>query len=67
MEKDEIYDAIREHKAYDLVACNYYMLGSDTLKDMLLEYIYAFEKLTLLENDYKAEDIAEELKSRWGE
>ena len=67
MEKDEIYDAIKEHKAYDLVACNYYMLGSDTLKDMLLEYIYAFEKLTLLKNDYKADDIVNELKSRWEE
>ena len=64
MKKEEIYDAITNGNAYDLVACNYYLLGHEEMKDILLEYIYAFEKITQYDN-YKKEDIVNELKERW--
>ena len=63
---EELYDAIKGGTAYDFIASNYWQLDETMLKDILLEYIYAFDKITRYDN-YQKEDIVNELKSRWEE
>ena len=42
----EILEKVKEGALYDYIAANYYKLSDGELKDLLLEYIYAFWQAT---------------------
>lgn len=63
MTKRELLEKVESEQMYDFIASNYYLLDKEVLKDILLEYIYAFYKLKR-GDDYTAKDIATELNDR---
>ena len=63
MTKRELLEKVESEQMYDFIASNYYLLDKEVLKDILLEYIYAFYKLKR-SDDYTAKDIATELNDR---
>ena len=57
MERKEILKGLKK-ASYDFIANNYYKMDKETLKDILLEYIY------LCDNE---EEVIESIKERWEE
>lgn len=58
--------AIRENKAYDWIANNYYRLSKGDLKDVALEIIYMYYDITMTEpTSEEQEKCIESLEERF--
>ena len=69
MDKDTMNSlkaAIRENKAYDWIANNYYKLSKEDLKDVALEIIYMYYDITMTEPTSEGqEQCIESLEERF--
>ena len=66
--QQEIIDAVKNDTLYDFIANNYWKLGSESMKQLILEIVYAVETHcdTIDKHNIKTQ-VVEELTLQWEE